>query len=141
MAQFNPDFWEVSMSAQDLDRVASDRALWFETDEDRRRRYAMQEFYSAVKPTIMALVDSTLTCRQRDVVKLYFIYGKSQEDIAEELGLTQSTVSRHLFGTMRNGRKVGGALTKLKRLIDDAPPEPVVKALSSLQTQLSSAAA
>jgi len=139
MSRFNPDFWEVTTDKQILERVPADRGLWFETEVDRARREAMREFYSEVAPDISALIDEALTPRQREVLKLYYFHGKTQEDIAVILNLTQSTVSRHLFGTARGGKKVGGALRKLRKAVESGGNKRIPQALDTLQTRLKEA--
>ncbi len=136
MASYNPDFWEVPTEFATLDRVPSTEALYYESEDDRERRYAMQHFYEEVRPSVDSFIDNCLTERQREVVKLYYFYGKTQEDIAVILQLTQSTVSRHLFGTVRGGKKVGGAIPKLRKLIDKTDDPQITQALSSLQGRL-----
>jgi len=84
-------------------------------------------------PVVGDAIDTALTSRQREVTLLYFFCGKTQEDIAAILDLSQSTVSRHLFGTTRNGRRVGGAVQKLRKMIERTQPEPVQEALQVLQ--------
>lgn len=54
-------------------------------------------------------------------------------DIAVILGVTQSTVSRHLFGTVRQGRKVGGAIPKLRKVLYKQEGGVVSQALTRLQ--------
>lgn len=132
MATFNADFWEIPTESQFLESIPANRGLWFETEDDRERRYAMSDFFTTVLPAIMRLVTSELTSRQREVVELYYVYGKTQEDIAKILDLTQSTVSRHLFGTVRGGKKVGGAIPKLRKIVDKTPMLVVDEALEEL---------
>lgn len=139
MAHYNPDFWELPTGSEYLENLPSSRALWYETEEDRERRYAFEEFFHEVRPVVSQLVDARLTPRQQEVVKLYYVYGKTQEDIATILDLTQSTVSRHLFGTMRRGKKVGGAIPKLRKLIESTRDERVNKAFDGLRTKLAEA--
>ena len=139
MARYNPDFWEVPTDIDKLDRVAATRALWYETDVDRQRRDAMRDFYAAVAPDVHRLIDATLTQRQREILKLYYFYGKTQEDIAAILNVSQSTISRHLFGTVRDGRKVGGAIRKLQKAINRAPAPVISTALTQLQTRMAEA--
>ena len=139
MASYNPDFWEVPTEFATLDRVPATDALYYETDEDRERRYAMKTFYEEVRPSVDDFIENCLTERQKEVVKLYYFYGKTQEDIAVILQLTQSTVSRHLFGTVRGGKKVGGAIPKLRKLIDKGGNAAITQALSSLQTKMKEA--
>jgi predicted DNA-binding protein (UPF0251 family) len=139
MAQFNPIFWEIPTDVMSLDRVPANGALWFETEVDQARRYAMREFFEEVSAEVRALIDERLTGRQREVVRLYYYHGKTQEDIAAMLNLTQSTVSRHLFGTTRGGKKVGGAIPKLKKAIDTEPSPLITQALDTLQERLAAA--
>ncbi len=140
MASYNPDFWEIPTEFATLDRVPASKALHYETEDDRERRYAMQTFYQEVLPSVDEFIENCLTRRQMEVVRLYYFYGKTQEDIAVILQLTQSTVSRHLFGTVRRGKKVGGAIPKLRKLIDKADNPAIMGALSTLQGRLKEAA-
>jgi len=139
MAEFNADFWEISTGSEYLENLPASRGLWFETEEDRHRRYAFRDFFQDVRPVIFELIDSELTRRQKEVLRLYYMYGKTQEDIATILDLTQSTVSRHLFGTVRQGKKVGGAIPKLRKILERTRPESVDSAFDSLKTRLSEA--
>lgn len=139
MAEFRADFWEVPLDASHLDNIPADRALWFETEQDRQRRHALQAFFQQVLPSVTELIDSELTKRQREVLDLYYFQGKTQEDIAAMLTLSQSTVSRHLFGTVRNGRKVGGAIPKLQKAIGVAPGSAISQALEDLQASFAQA--
>jgi len=140
MAEYNSDFWEVTAESGYLENLPADRGLWFENSEDRERRYAFNEFFDEVKPTVMNLVDVKLTKRQQEVVKLYYVYGKTQEDIATILDLTQSTVSRHLFGTVRSGKKVGGAIPKLRKVLEKHPDSEIDDAFVVLKKKLDVAA-
>lgn len=63
------------------------------------------------------LVETRLTTTQRRVVDLYFFQGQSQDHIAAELGISQQSVSRHLFGAVRDGQKVGGAIRRLQKVL------------------------
>jgi len=140
MASFNPDFWEIPTDLRIIDRVASTQALWFETEVDRERRYAMKDFFEEVTPTVREIIAAKLTPRQREILSLYYFDGMTQEDIAAHLRVSQSTVSRHLFGTVRDGRKVGGAIPKLRKVIDKANLPTISAALSQLQRRMANAA-
>ena len=139
MTQYNPDFWEIPTAINTLDRVSAQKALWFENEVDRERRYAMRAFFENVADSVGDLIEEELTDRQREVVKLYYFYGKTQEDIAHILNVTQSTVSRHLFGTTRDGKKVGGAIPKLRKAVDKGRKPDINQALSGLQETLAEA--
>lgn len=135
MSQFNASFWEIPADARYLDNLPAEKALWFETQQDQERRQALRDFFAAVLPAVEKLIDSELTSRQQQVLKLYYYGCKSQEDIAAQLALSQSTVSRHLFGTVRNGRKVGGAIPKLRKAVDRTSNRTITAALSSLRAR------
>ena len=136
MSTFNSDFWEVSADSEYLENLPADRGLWFETEEDRDRREIFSDFFADVKPTVLNLIDTKLTNRQMEVVKLYYLYDKTQEDIATILDLSQSTVSRHLFGTVRGRKKVGGAIRKLRKVIDKNDTPEIDQAFDTLQNKL-----
>ncbi len=78
--------------------------------EDPKRARLRAELVAALRE----LVSTRLTDRQRRIVELYFYEGRTQAEIASELRISQQVVSRQLFGVMRDGRKVGGALKRLR---------------------------
>src|SRR3954469_14379564 len=65
------------------------------------------------------LVATALTDRQRRIVEMYFFEGRTQDEIAAELGVAQQVVSRQLFGAVRDGKKVGGAIRRLRVVIEE----------------------
>ncbi len=137
MAIFNPYFWEVQTDSATIERIPLQKGLYYQTQEDRKKRWAMQDFYQEVRAPVFDLLDASLTPRQREVVTLYYLYNKTQEDIAVILQISQSTVSRHLFGTVRAGKKVGGAIPKLRKAIDKTENPEIWQALLKLQSRLS----
>lgn len=112
---FNPDFWEVQLDPADLERYSAAAGLWHEDDEDQRLRHHGRERTESLMPPVLDLVD-TLTQRQREAVMLYFLHDKTQEEVAEIMGINRRVVSQHLFGIRRNGRQVGGAIARLRTL-------------------------
>ncbi|HOJ33025.1 MAG TPA: sigma factor-like helix-turn-helix DNA-binding protein [Candidatus Hydrogenedentes bacterium] len=117
MGNFHAAFWEIATDSAYLENVAVERGLWFETQEDRNRRYAFRDFFRRVMPVVREVIASELTPRQRQIVNLYYFHNMRQEEIAAALKIGQSTVSRHLFGTVRNGKRIGGAIPKLQRAV------------------------
>ena|SRR5579871_5179009 len=69
------------------------------------------------------LIETRLTDAQRKVIELYFFEDRTQEEIASELGISQQSVSRHLFGAVRDGQRVGGAIRRLQKLFADSGVE------------------
>ncbi len=58
-----------------------------------------------------------LTPRQREAVELHFLEGLSQSEIARRLGITQQVVHKRIYGVDRRGKRIGGALQKLRRAL------------------------
>jgi DNA-directed RNA polymerase specialized sigma24 family protein len=73
---------------------------------------------------VRRLIDTRLTERQRQVLELYFLRGLDQAAVATLLGVTQQSVSEHLFGKLRHGRQVGGLVRKLRKLCARAGISP-----------------
>ena len=115
----DPSFWEIPVPPEVFD-AHEGSVFEFVADADpnadgsgsareRLRRQAAQE--------LRRLVSTSLTERQREIVELYFYVGRTQAEIAAELRISQQAVSRQLFGVMRNGRRVGGAIKRLPRTL------------------------
>ncbi|NIA13667.1 MAG: hypothetical protein GWP08_06255 [Nitrospiraceae bacterium] len=119
-----------------LERLPASRSLGFEPEENRQWRHAFADFAARVWPVIAGIINDPeggLTERQRQILFLYIIRRMPQKDIARCMGVKQCTVSRHLYGVKRNGKKVGGAVAKLRKICcgSDPPPE-VEEALKGL---------
>jgi len=114
MTKFNPDFWEVSLSHEDWRQFTTADRLGHEAPEDLAVRHERGERAKSLVSQLQEVMDEVLTDRQRDVVGLYFFGKLNQRQIAEHLGLSQQTVSEHLYGKRRNGRAIGGAMRKLR---------------------------
>jgi RNA polymerase sigma factor (sigma-70 family) len=70
------------------------------------------------------LVATALTPRQRQIVELHYTDGLSQGQIAERLGITQQVVSKQLFGVLRDGKRIGGAIRRLRQLCEEHGIDP-----------------
>jgi RNA polymerase sigma factor (sigma-70 family) len=122
----DPSFWEIPVSPEVFDAhegslfefVAEGDSTAQEAggDRERLRRQAAQE--------LRRLVSTSLTERQREIVELYFYLGRTQAEIAGELRISQQAVSRQLFGVLRNGQRVGGAIKRLRALCEAAGLDP-----------------
>lgn len=116
---YHPDFWEVRLEQCELEKVPNEDGLWFESREDRRMRYVWEDRVAAAALRILAAAPGRLTKKQREATLLYFCHGKTQREIAEIMGISRRVVSQHLFGITRGGRKVGGAVRKLRKFCKD----------------------
>ena len=104
---------EIPLSDQMLDAWAAARALESASDPVRERLHA------ELVEILRELVATRLTPRQRDIVEMYYFDGITQEEIAARLGIAQQVVSRQLFGTTRNGKRIGGAIKRLRDVLDE----------------------
>jgi DNA-directed RNA polymerase specialized sigma24 family protein len=73
---------------------------------------------------IERLIHERLTRRQREIIELHFFRGFDQPAIAVLLGISQQTVSEHLFGKLRNGIRIGGIIPKLRKLYERGLGKP-----------------
>jgi RNA polymerase sigma factor (sigma-70 family) len=115
MSKFNADFWEVTISEESWEKISSEEHLYHEEPGEAERRHASASRARALLPKITAVIDEELTARQRETIRLYFLEGLNQRQIAEKLGISQQSVSERLYGKMRDGRAVGGTLHKLRK--------------------------
>jgi RNA polymerase sigma factor (sigma-70 family) len=118
MTNFNPDFWEVVVERARLEAATNEDALWHEYNRSRPERERHEQRTRAAFRQVNELIRSELTARQRQVVRLYYFANLSEEEIADRLGIAQQVVSQHLFGIWRSGRRVGGAIPRLRRLCE-----------------------
>jgi RNA polymerase sigma factor (sigma-70 family) len=86
---------------------------------DRPETAPVEAAHAELLDILRELVATALTDRQRRIVEMYFFEGRTQEEIAGELGIAQQVVSRQLFGAARDGKKVGGAIRRLQKVIEE----------------------
>jgi RNA polymerase sigma factor (sigma-70 family) len=115
MTKFNPDFWEITISAESWARFSTENRLWNESNEDAAARHARAERAESFWPVVRAVMEEVLTERQREVAMLYFFERLNQRQIGERLGISQQAVGEHLHGKCRNGHMSGGILPKLRK--------------------------
>lgn len=113
---YNPEFWEIPLDHADLAKFSNESALWFETGEDREDRYRWEDRNNILTDKLGGVFSEFLTPKQYEVVRLYFVQGKTQQEIADIIGISRRVVSQHLFGICRNGKHVGGAVNKLRKV-------------------------
>ncbi|MGY8823370.1 MAG: sigma-70 family RNA polymerase sigma factor [Candidatus Latescibacterota bacterium] len=111
---FNPDFWEVRIDPEDLEQFSNEAGIWFNQMEQERTPHPAP--LQALLNPVMNIIDNGLTEKQRQVLLLYYMHQKTQEEVAEIMGISRRVVSQHLFGICRDGKRVGGAITKIRKL-------------------------
>ena len=115
MARFNPDFWEIPVDFDKLTEFDARRALLYETDEERESRWMREYRQEQLMPRLMEIIENELTPKQRQAVMLYFFAQKTQEEIGRIMGIPHQVVSQHIYGIRRNGKKIGGAIARIRK--------------------------
>lgn len=101
----------------DLDRLPADAALWRGADPPGPE---ICRLVVALRQAIGTL----LTARQREAVELHYFEGLSQGQIARRLGVSQQVINKRLHGDRRQGRRVGGALPRLRAALEPLLERP-----------------
>ena len=94
------------------------------TPEDEQAAQAKGQLRQDAIEQIRVLIQTRLTPKQRQTVEMYFYQHMTQQEIAHVLGISQQVVSRHLFGVLRDGRRIGGALAKLRKAAEKLGIDP-----------------
>jgi FixJ family two-component response regulator len=115
MPKYNPDFWEIPFDPQVLDQL---EVKTF--NEELSARTIPPEVISLLH----TLIRTRLTNRQQRILEMYFFDGLNEQAIASQLGISQQVVSKHLFGVIRDGKKVGGAIRKLQKIMSGMDIDP-----------------
>lgn len=108
---------ELLVSGEVFDRRA--RSLFdsvTEDDEDDVR----EEMFALLRD----LVATGLTERQRLIVQLTYDEQLTQAEVAARLGISQQVVSKQLFGVVRDGKRIGGAIRRLRQLCEEHGLDP-----------------
>jgi len=108
---------EIFLDYEHWQNIADNKRPWYEYNhsvQDRKETATVQQM---IIPCINKIITSGLTTRQKEVVAKYFFSNHTQAHIAHELGISQPTVNQHLNGKKRNGKKVGGSIRKIRKII------------------------
>ena len=119
MPGYDPRFWELPFDPGDLDALPEE-VIDAPLDRDPERARLRAE----VLRGLAELVQTALTDKQRAIVERYFYEGLTQQEIAADLGISQQVVSRQLFGVIRDGRRIGGAVQRLRKICEDRGWDP-----------------
>lgn len=68
---------------------------------------------------VMYIIENCLTDKQREVMKMTYLEGKTQNEISEKLGKHQTTIHKILQGNIdynNKKKRYGGALKKIRKL-------------------------
>ena len=90
---------------------------WSEYNGNSEQMWQREALTKTIIENIKFGILPGLTTRQQQVIQLYFVYQLRQVQIAKILGISQSTVSQHISGKKRNGKKIGGSINKIRKTI------------------------
>ena len=89
-----------------------------------QKKDELAELTEQLTDAVKDLIENKLTSRQSEVVKKIYFEKKTQMEVADSLGLCQTTVHKILKGNidyMNNKNRYGGALKKLNKLCTSDP--------------------
>ncbi len=118
MSKFDTNFLEIGIDFEKLDKFSEEDAIWYETPEERERRYKKEDRKEQILPLIIDIIESELTEMQRDCIKMYFLNERTREDIANHLGISRRVVTQHIYGIVRNGKRIGGGIQKIRKICE-----------------------
>jgi DNA-directed RNA polymerase specialized sigma24 family protein len=116
VSRFNPDFWEVVVERSRMEAFAEVDAHWHEHRVSNSQAAGYRKRTREAFRQILDLIRAELTHRQREVVQLHFLGGLTEPEVGMRLDIPQQVVSQHLHGVLRKGKRVGGAIPKLRKL-------------------------
>jgi len=106
---------QVHLEQEQWRDIPETSALWHEYNSSPKDRSKREKVLRQIVPVLIDIISNDLTPRQRQVMELCFLEQQTEEAVAKRLRITQPTVSQHLYGKMRGGKKVGGALRKIRK--------------------------
>ena len=127
MGKYDPYFWEINVDPEILESALVEPDFLEQlliSPEDEQVSLEKEQLKDEAVDRIKELISIRLTTRQRQIIEMYFYENKTQQEIAETLGINQQVVSKHLFGVLRDGRQVGGAVRKLRKLCEQLGIDP-----------------
>ena len=104
-----PGYWQ---------NLPESSGLWYDYNLSRKELSDRENVIQRVMPLIVEVIHQDLTDRQREVVTLYFSSpGLTQTSVARLLRISQPTVNQHLNGKKRSGKRIGGAMRRIRKAI------------------------
>lgn len=128
------------LTSSHWNNIPEQSALHFSYNSKQEEQADWDLVTSQVLTTMKRIISEDLTSRQKQVMELYYLCEYTQQETANKLEISQPTVSQHLKGKRRQGKKVGGACKRICKLVQKLPREqtagmsgndiyPIVKAM------------
>ena len=110
-------FREIHLDYKQWENIPAEAKRFHEYNHSKKDRAKRESVLREIMPPIDKIISSCLTQRQYQIVLLYYKRKLTQTNIAKLLGISQSTVSQHLNGKKRNGKKIGGSFLRIRKII------------------------
>ena len=95
-----------------------------------------QKLKTELLEEVLKIIDQCLTPKQKEVIRMTYIEGKTQNEISCELGKHQTTIHKILQGNIdynNKKKRYGGAIKKIKKLCNNNVK--IQKILSKMKEQ------
>jgi RNA polymerase sigma factor (sigma-70 family) len=115
MPNFVPRFYEILLDNDELDKLSYECLFSYQSQEDPKTQLHRESKRKEILTLVLDIIESELTQRQRDCIKLYFLQEKTQAEVGEILGISRRVVSQHIYGIRRDGKRIGGAIKKIRK--------------------------
>lgn len=130
---YSNSFIEISIDPSLLNNFSNEEGIgaylnsYSSSEEFKRLR-------SELFTEVMYIINNCLTAKQKQVMIMTYIDGKTQNEISIELGRHQTAIHKTLQGNIdygNNGKRYGGAIKKIRKLC--ANNEKIQKILEQMR--------
>ena len=109
-------FQELLLDSDVLDKLPYECLFSYQSRKDPKKQLLKERERKQILKELLDIIEYELTQRQRDCIKLYFLQEKTQSEVAEILGISRRVVSQHIYGIRRDGKRIGGAIKKIRKV-------------------------
>ncbi|MBM3240736.1 sigma-70 family RNA polymerase sigma factor [Candidatus Poribacteria bacterium] len=109
-------FHELLLDSDVLDKLPYECLFSYQSRKDQKKQLLKERERKQILKELLDIIEYELTQRQRDCIKLYFLQEKTQAEVAEILGISRRVVSQHIYGICRDGKRIGGAIKKIRKV-------------------------
>jgi RNA polymerase sigma factor (sigma-70 family) len=101
----NPNYIEISMSHEDLEKAAKQQSLLLEQKQDYDKRRHIVRKQEKLLKKIFKASSQVLTDAQFQIFSMRYIYQMPESEIAQQVGCVQNYVSRALKASIKKIQK------------------------------------
>lgn len=124
---------EICIDPQILNNISNEEGLEAFL-ESHSISQEFQDLKEQLLEEVMSIVNTCLTDNQKQIVKMIYVDGKTQDQVSKELGKHQTTIFKGLKGNQdyaNGGKRYGGAIKKIRKMC--AKNEKVQKILEKMR--------